>query len=90
MEPQVEDGTCALETGQHLLDLLLCQWSKDYHTAAQQVSVAPEVEETGPEGMAGGSAAPVAVSYQHPEHKLPAPSACTHSAAAPPVVFLCL
>lgn len=61
----------------------MCQWSKGCRTAAQQASVAPEVEETGPEGTAGGSAAPMAVSYQHPEHKPPDPAACTRSAAAP-------
>lgn len=45
--------------------------------------MAPVVEERGPEGMAGGSAAPLAASSRYPEHRLPAPSGWTRSAAAP-------
>lgn len=45
--------------------------------------MAPVAEERGPEGMAVGSGAPSAASSRHPEHRVPAPSGWTRSAAAP-------
>lgn len=85
-------GTVTLLTKQHQRmirqrysssHLLWCRWSRDCRTATRQASVAPVVEERGPEGTAGGSAATWAASSQRPEHQLPAPCAWTRSAAAP-------
>lgn len=45
--------------------------------------MAPVAEERGPEGMARGSGAQLAAASRHPEHRVPAPSGWTQSAAAP-------